>query len=42
MTQPEFRLPIRLLPRKRGQIPMLLFFGFFFGFAIFWTAMAAG
>ncbi len=42
MSQAGFRLPIRLLPRKRGQISMLLFFGFFLGFAIFWTAMAAG
>lgn len=42
MNQPESRLPIRLLPRKRGQIPKLPFSGFFLGFAIFWTAMAAG
>ncbi|HEX6119104.1 MAG TPA: hypothetical protein VFZ03_06590 [Dongiaceae bacterium] len=34
------RLPIRLLPRRRGQIVPIIFFGFFLAFAIFWTAMA--
>jgi hypothetical protein len=36
------RLPIRLLPRRRAQIPQILGFGFFLGFAIFWMAGAAG
>jgi len=35
------KLPLRLVPRKTGQIFKILFFGFFFGFAIFWTAMAS-
>jgi hypothetical protein len=38
----QHRLPIRLLPRKRAQIPALLGFGLFLGFAIFWMAGAAG
>lgn len=37
----ESRLPVRLLPRRGAQIPMILFFGFFLGFAIFWTVSAA-
>jgi hypothetical protein len=37
----QYRLPIRLLPRRRAQIPLIIFFGFFLGFAIFWTMMAA-
>jgi len=41
MDQPTMRLPIRLLPRKRGQIVPIIFFGVFLGFAIFWTTMAA-
>jgi hypothetical protein len=36
------RLPIRLLPRRGAQIPQLLGFGFFLGFAIFWMGGAAG
>ncbi|WP_119299907.1 hypothetical protein [Dongia deserti] len=35
------RLPIRLLPRRGAQIPLILFFGAFLGFAIFWTVSAA-
>lgn len=38
----QHRLPIRLLPRRGAQIPLILFFGFFLGFAIFWMAGAAG
>jgi hypothetical protein len=40
VEQPS-RLPIRLLPRKRGQIGRIIVFGIFLGFAIFWTTMAA-
>ena len=36
------RLPVRLLPRRGAQIPQILGFGFFFGFALFWMAGAAG
>lgn len=39
--QARARLPIRLLPRRRGQIVPAIFFGIFLGFAVFWTAMAA-
>lgn len=39
--QARARLPIRLLPRRRGQIVPIIFFGIFLGFAVFWTAMAA-
>jgi hypothetical protein len=42
MAGTEFRLPIRLVPRKGLQIGLLAFFGFFFGFSIFWMAGAAG
>jgi len=35
-----YRLPIRLLPRKRAQIVPMVFFGIFLGFSIFWTVMA--
>jgi hypothetical protein len=42
MDQNVVELPIRLLPRKGQQIGMLAFFGFFFGFSIFWMAGAAG
>lgn len=38
----QYRLPVRLLPRKRAQIPTILGFGLFLGFAIFWMAGAAG
>lgn len=41
MVDVASRLPVRLLPRKRGQIVPIIFFGFFLGFAIFWTTMAA-
>ena len=41
MDTASLKLPIRLLPRKRGQIVPIIFFGVFLGFAIFWTAMAA-
>src|ERR1700752_4483130 len=41
MMEVASRLPIRLLPRKRGQIIPIIFFGIFLGFAIFWTTMAA-
>ena len=41
MMEVASRLPIRLLPRKRGQIVPIIFFGIFLGFAIFWTTMAA-
>jgi len=41
MVEAASRLPIRLLPRKRGQIVPIIFFGVFLGFAIFWTTMAA-
>jgi hypothetical protein len=36
------RLPIRLLPRRRAQIPAILVFGFFLGFALFWMGGASG
>ena len=42
MTEATQRLPIRLVPRKGQQIGLLAFFGFFFGFSIFWMAGAAG
>ena len=42
MMDQQYRLPIRLLPRKRAQIPQLLGFGFFLGFSIFWMAGAGG
>ena len=42
MDQQPIRLPIRLVPRKGQQIALLAFFGFFFGFSIFWMAGAAG
>lgn len=37
----QFRLPVRLLPRRRAQIPAIIGFGFFLGFTIFWTINAA-
>ena len=37
-----YRLPVRLVPRRRAQIPQILGFGLFLGFAIFWMAGAAG
>lgn len=42
LTEQRHRLPVRLVPRRGAQIPMMLFFGFFLGFAIFWMAGAAG
>jgi hypothetical protein len=42
MIEATSRLPIRLVPRKGQQIGLLAFFGFFFGFSIFWMAGAAG
>lgn len=41
MDQTSLKLPIRLVPRKGSQIFMIVFFGFFLGFAVFWTVMAA-
>jgi hypothetical protein len=41
MDQVGETLPIRLLPRKRGQMIPIIFFGIFLGFAVFWTTMAA-
>lgn len=38
----QHRLPIRLLPRRGAQIPAILGFGLFLGFAVFWMAAAAG
>jgi hypothetical protein len=42
MEQITRQLPIRIVPRKGQQIGMLAFFGFFFGFSVFWMAGAAG
>jgi hypothetical protein len=42
MEQAERRLPIRLVPRKGQQVGLLVFFGIFLGFALFWMAGAAG
>lgn len=42
MDQAPLRLPIRLLPRKGHQIGLILFFGFFLGFSIFWMGGASG
>lgn len=33
-------LPIRLVPRKRVHILLLVFFGFFFAFSVFWIGAA--
>jgi len=41
MDEASMRLPIRLLPRRGNQVFRILFFAFFFGFAIFWITMAA-
>ena len=38
----NLQLPIRLLPRKGQQVGLIAFFGFFFGFSIFWMAGASG
>ena len=42
MEQTSFALPIRLLPRKGHQLGFIAFFGFFFGFSIFWIGGASG
>ena len=42
MEEATLRLPIRLLPRKGQQLGLIAFFGFFFGFSIFWMAGASG
>src|SRR5262245_36864084 len=43
MTQNNnLQLPIRLLPRKGHQLGLIAFFGFFFGFSLFWMAGASG
>jgi hypothetical protein len=39
--QPRLRLPVRLLPRRGGQVVRIVFFALFLGFALFWTVMAA-
>jgi hypothetical protein len=41
MDETSMRLPIRLLPRRGGQIFRIFFFMFFFCFSIFWIVMAA-
>src|SRR4029453_14209652 len=38
----NLRLPIRLLPRKGQQLGLIPFFGFFFGFSVFWMGGASG
>lgn len=42
MPQTTLRLPIRLLPRKTHQLGLIAFFGFFFGFSLFWMGGASG
>ena len=42
MNQATLQLPIRLLPRKGHQLGLIAFFGFFFGFSIFWMGGASG
>ncbi len=42
MDQATLRLPIRLLPRKTHQLGRIAFFGFFFGFSLFWMGGASG
>jgi hypothetical protein len=41
MDETTLRLPVRLVPRKGGQIFPILFFGFFFVFSIFWITLTA-
>ena len=36
----RMRLPIRLVPRKRTHVILLIFFGLFFAFACFWMILA--
>jgi hypothetical protein len=42
MEQTPLQLPIRLLPRKGHQLGLIAFFGFFFGFSVFWMGGASG
>ncbi len=42
MDQATLRLPSRLLPRKTHQLGRIAFFGFFFGFSLFWMGGASG
>ncbi len=42
MDQASLRLPIRLLPRKGHQLGLILFFGVFLGFSLFWMGGASG
>jgi len=42
MASADLKLPIRLLPRKGHQLGLIAFFGFFFGFLLFWMAGASG
>jgi hypothetical protein len=42
MSDRATKLPIRLVPRRGGQILALVFSGFFFGFSVLWMASAAG
>lgn len=41
MEQTSFNLPVRLVPRKGGQIIRIAFFVFFTGFSIVWISIAA-
>jgi hypothetical protein len=41
MDDVMMKLPLRLVPRKIGAVFRSFFFLFFFGFAVFWTAMAS-
>ena len=41
-TAETYRLPVRLLPRKGHQLGLIAFFGFFFGFSVFWMGGASG
>src|SRR5262245_41553433 len=41
MDQAGETLPIRLKPRKRSQIFLLPFFGFFLGFSIYWMILSS-
>lgn len=38
----QLRLAIRLLPRKGRQLGLIAFFGFIFGFSVFWMGGASG
>ena len=39
--QPRLPLPVRLVPRRGGQVLPIVFFAIVLGFALFWTVMAA-